>query len=117
VYVDDLIVTGARAEDIDGFKHEMAAHFKMSDLGALSYYLGIEVRQGKEHISLGQRAYAEKLLEHSGMAECKPCATPMEERLKLSKHSTTAKVDATCYWWAALPHAYSAGHRVRGRLC
>ena len=31
------------------------------------------------------------------MAECKPCATPMEERLKLSKHSTAAKVDATCY--------------------
>ena len=44
VYVDDLIITGMRAEDIDGFKHEMAAHFKMSDLGALSYYLGIEVR-------------------------------------------------------------------------
>ena len=31
------------------------------------------------------------------MAECKPCATPMEERLKLSKHSTAAKVDATRY--------------------
>jgi hypothetical protein len=87
VYVDDLIVTGAQAEDIDGFKREMAARFKMSDLGALSYYLGIEVRQGKEHISLGQRADAEKLLERSGMAECKPCATPVEERLKLSKHS------------------------------
>ena len=112
VYVDDLIITGAWAKDIDGFKCEMAAHFKMSDLGALSYYLGIEVRQGKEHISLGQRAYAEKLLEHRGMAECKPCATLMEERLKLSKHSMAAKVDATRYrsivGWAALPHAYSA---------
>ncbi|XP_066380229.1 uncharacterized mitochondrial protein AtMg00810-like [Miscanthus floridulus] len=75
----------------------MAAHFKMSDLGALSYYLDIEVRQGKEHISLGQRTYAEKLLERSGIAECKPCTTPMVERLKLSKHSTTAKVDATRY--------------------
>jgi hypothetical protein len=46
---------------------------------------------------MGQRAYAEKLLEHGGMAECKPCVTLMEERLKLSKHSTAAKVDATCY--------------------
>ena len=27
LYVNDLIVTGARAEDIDSFKHEMAAHF------------------------------------------------------------------------------------------
>ena len=73
VYVDDLIVTGARTEDINGFKHEMAAHFRMSDLGALSYYLGIEVRQGKEELTLGQSAYASKLLERSGMAECKPC--------------------------------------------
>ena len=27
MYVDDLIVTGARAEDIDSFKREMVAHF------------------------------------------------------------------------------------------
>ncbi|XP_066324565.1 secreted RxLR effector protein 161-like [Miscanthus floridulus] len=75
----------------------MAAHFKMSDLGVLSYYLSIEVRQGKQSISLGQRAYIEKLLERGGMAECKPCATLIEERLKLSKHSTAAKVDTTRY--------------------
>ena len=54
VYVDDLIITGARAEDIDRFKHEMTARFRMSDLGALSYYLGIEVRQGKEELSSGR---------------------------------------------------------------
>ncbi|XP_066316822.1 secreted RxLR effector protein 161-like [Miscanthus floridulus] len=31
------------------------------------------------------------------MAECKPCVTPMEERLKLTKTSTAAMVDATLY--------------------
>ena len=31
------------------------------------------------------------------MVECKPCVTPMEERLKLTKASTAAKVDATLY--------------------
>ena len=31
------------------------------------------------------------------MAESKPCTTPMEEQLKLSKHSTAAKVDTTRY--------------------
>ena len=40
---------------------------------------------------LSQSAYASKLLERSGMAECKPCVTPMEQRLKLTK------VDATLY--------------------
>ena len=43
----------------------------MSDVGALSYYLGIEVRQGKEELMLGQSAYVSKLLERSGMAESK----------------------------------------------
>ena len=69
----------------------------MSDLGALSYYLGIEVTQGKEALTLGQSAYILKLLEQSGMVECKPYVTPMEERLKLTKVSTAAKVDATLY--------------------
>ena len=97
VYVDDLIVTGARVEDIDSFEREMAARFRMSDLAVFFYYLGIEVRQWKEALTLGQSAYASKLLERSGMAECKPCVTPMEERLKLTKASTATKVDATLY--------------------
>ena len=62
MYVDDLIVTGMRTEDINSFKCKMAARFRMSDLGALFYYLGIEVRQGKEALTLGQSAYASKLL-------------------------------------------------------
>lgn len=41
VYVDDLIITEAWEEDINGFKHKMAARSRMSDLGLLSYYLGI----------------------------------------------------------------------------
>ena len=55
------------------------------------------MRQGKEALTLGQSAYASKLLERSGMAECKSCVIPMEERLKLTKASTVAKVDATLY--------------------
>ncbi|XP_066344131.1 uncharacterized mitochondrial protein AtMg00810-like [Miscanthus floridulus] len=91
MYVDDLIVTGMRTEDINSFKREMTARFRMSDLGTLSDYLGIEVRQGKEELTLGQSAYASKLLERSGMTECKSCVTLMEERLKVTKASTTAK--------------------------
>ena len=97
MYVDDLIVTGAHAKDINNFKIEMVARFRMNDLGALSYSLGIEVRQAKEALTLGQTAYALKLLERSGMDECKPCVTPMEERLNLTKAITAVMVDATLY--------------------
>ena len=91
----------------------------MSDLGALSYYLGIEVRQGKEALTLGQRAYASKLLERSDMAECKPCVTPMEEQLKPMKASTTTKVDTTLLEHrrrSMLPSPHEARHCVRRGL-
>lgn len=69
VYVDDLIVTGGSTLEIAKFKQEMTDRFKMSDLGLLSY-LGIEVTQQSGKIMLCQSAYAAKLLEKAGMADC-----------------------------------------------
>jgi hypothetical protein len=43
VYVDDLMIMGADSGDIKKFKPEMENVFRMSDLGLLRYYLGIEV--------------------------------------------------------------------------
>ncbi|WVZ81039.1 hypothetical protein U9M48_028466 [Paspalum notatum var. saurae] len=97
VYVDDLVVTGASEHDIIAFKQEMKKLFRMSDLGLLTYYLGIEVEQGTDSITLRQSAYARKLLERSCIAGCRANKTPMEEKIKLSKASTAAKVDATGY--------------------
>jgi hypothetical protein len=67
--------------------------FRMSDLGVLSYYMGIEVRQGLKGIELCQSAYAGKLLEKAGMSSCNPCAVPMEPKLKLSKKGNSSPVD------------------------
>lgn len=97
VYVDDLVITGASSDDIKQFKKEMADTFKMSDLGLLHYYLGIEVKQSTSGISLSQGAYATKILEKSGMAGSNPCQIPMEPRLKLSKQSSEPLVDATMF--------------------
>src|SRR6266542_1322743 len=71
--------------------------FRMSNLGLLRYYLGIEVRQGVDGISITQTAYANKILEQAGMVGCNPCHSPMESRLKLSKKSTAAVTDTTAY--------------------
>jgi hypothetical protein len=43
VYVDDLVITGSDRSVIDVLKEVMKRMFAMSDLGLLSYYLGIEV--------------------------------------------------------------------------
>lgn len=97
IYVDDLILTGIDTGELRQFKEEMKNSFKMSDLGLLSYYLGIEVQQHPEMITLGQSAYAAKLLEKACLADCNPVHAPMENRLKLSTSSTAPEVDATLY--------------------
>jgi hypothetical protein len=97
VYVDDLIIIGSSSSNIKTFKNQMVVTFKMSDIGLLSYYLGIEVKQGSEGIALSQSNYARKLLEKGGMQDCNPCQIPMEPRLKLSKTSSNPSVDSTEY--------------------
>uniref|UniRef100_A0ACD6AJ28 Uncharacterized protein n=1 Tax=Avena sativa TaxID=4498 RepID=A0ACD6AJ28_AVESA len=69
----------------------------MSDLGLLSFYLGIEVHQDHSGITLRQTAYAKRVVELAGLTDCNPALTLMEERLKLSRDSTTEEVDATQY--------------------
>jgi hypothetical protein len=97
VYVDDLMVTGSSIDGIKQFKIEMVNAFKMSDLGLLHYYLGIEVRQSFKGIALCQKAYAEKIVEMCGLQDCNSNHTPMESRLKLSKQSFEPVVDNTLY--------------------
>jgi hypothetical protein len=97
VYVDDLVIAGSSVSSIKRFKDQMSSLFKMSDLGLLSYYLRIEVKQGGDGISLSQGNYARKILEKAGLEGCKSCVVPMQQKLKLSKESNTPIVDATGY--------------------
>jgi len=97
VYVDDLFVTGTSLEVINNFKAEMSSRFDMSDLGKLSYYLGIEVIQHNEGIMLNQTRYALKILEEAGMQDCNMVHTPMENGLQLSKSEHEKNVDATTF--------------------
>ena len=78
VYVNDLIISGPDVKGIRVFKSEMKKKFSMSDLGLLSYYLGIEVKQDANGITLCQSSYAAKILESAGMSNCNSCETPME---------------------------------------
>ncbi|GJW10007.1 reverse transcriptase [Tanacetum coccineum] len=48
LYVDDLIFTGNSQSMIDELKKSMTREFEMTDIGLMSYYLGIEVKQTDE---------------------------------------------------------------------
>lgn len=97
VYVDDLLVTGSNRSKVEEFKLRMNQQFEMSNLGLLSFYLGIEVNQASSFTTLKQSAYARKLLEKSGMMYCNPSKFPMEHKLQLDKDEGGKLVDATEY--------------------
>ena len=97
IYVDDLFVTENSLKAIMEFKKGMANKFDMSDLGKLTYYLGIEVKQSSEGIEIKQEAYASRILKGAGMDDCNSSQIPMEFGLKLSIADDEAEVDATVY--------------------
>jgi len=51
VYVDGLLITGTKEDEVEAFKKEMKATFQMSYLGLLSY-LGVEIHQDSSSITL-----------------------------------------------------------------
>lgn len=95
VYVDDLLVTGTNISTVNKFKRQMTREFDMSDLGKLSHYLGIEVKQEKDYIELSQSAYAKRIMQKVGLLECNPAKYPMEEKIQLTKDEGGKPVNPT----------------------
>ena len=71
----------------------MAMEFEVKDLRTLKYFLGMEVARSKTGISISQRKYMLDLLEETGMLDCKPIKTPIEQggKAKLIEGDTVDK--------------------------
>ncbi|XP_021979282.1 uncharacterized mitochondrial protein AtMg00810-like [Helianthus annuus] len=97
IYVDDLIVTRSSEDKILEFKQKMKLIFDMSDMGKLSYYLGMEVDQRKDDITIKQESYAIKILKMAGMQDCNAAKWPMNPKPQLTKDEAGKEVDPTEY--------------------
>ncbi|KAI3788698.1 hypothetical protein L2E82_01471 [Cichorium intybus] len=82
---------------IEEFKKAMMSKFEMTDMGKLSYFLGLEVHQSTRGIHMSQQKYATDLLKQFGMMDCKPTSTPMNINEKLTAEDGTGKADARSY--------------------
>ena len=84
IYVDDLILTSSDPNLINHVKSNLKNKFEMIDFGHLHYFLGLQVLQSKEGISLSQSRYACDLLCHFHLEDCKPAPSPFQSGTKLS---------------------------------
>ena len=97
VYVDD-IVFGATIDDrAIEFSKEMKKEFKMSMVGELTFFLGLQVKQKKEGIFVSQEKYARNIVKKFGLDSKKHASTPMNSSAKLNVDSSRVKVSPTLY--------------------
>ena len=66
--------------------------FEMTDLGLVSYFFGIEIKQTQDEVFICQRKYAKEILQNFQMEDCKAMNTPMNKKDKLVKDDDSAKV-------------------------
>ena len=52
-------------------------------MGQLIYFLGIEVAQSRDGISISQRKFTLDILEETSLLDSKPVDTPMDPNIKL----------------------------------
>eukprot|EP00253_Pinus_taeda_P005213 PITA_05213 len=97
LYVDDLILTGSDTNLINHVKSSLKTKFEMRDLGHMHYFLGLQVLQSKEGISLSQSKYVYDLLHHFHMEDYKPAPSPFQSRAKPSVTCTSTQLGGTLY--------------------
>ena len=78
-------------------KRRLVVEFEMKYLGMMHYFLGMEVSQNADGISLGQGKYVVEILKRFRMMDCKAMTTSMTSNLKLLSDASSESVDAMIY--------------------
>ncbi|GJT95057.1 retrovirus-related pol polyprotein from transposon TNT 1-94 [Tanacetum coccineum] len=85
VYVNDIIFAASTPELCDLFAKIICSKFKMSMMGKISFFVGLQNFQNPRGIFINQTKYALESLNKYGFDSCDPVDTPMVEKSKLDE--------------------------------
>ncbi|GJW54940.1 retrovirus-related pol polyprotein from transposon TNT 1-94 [Tanacetum coccineum] len=97
IYVDDIIFASTNTAMCNEFANLMTTKFKMSMMGQMSFFLGLQISQSPRGIFLNQSKYASKIIKKYGLLTSDFVDTPMIEKNKLDEDLHGTPVDATLY--------------------
>ncbi|GJV88672.1 retrovirus-related pol polyprotein from transposon TNT 1-94 [Tanacetum coccineum] len=97
IYVNDIIFAASTPELCDLFAQIMCSELKMSMMGKISFFLGLQISQSLRGIFINQSEYAFKSLKKYGFDSCDPVDTPMVEKSKLDEDKERKVVDLSHY--------------------
>ncbi|GKC77692.1 copia protein [Tanacetum coccineum] len=96
-YVDDIIFAASTPELCDPFAKIMCSKFKMSIMGKILFFLGLQISQSPRGIFINQSKYTLESLKKYGFDTCDPVDTPMVEISKLDEDKKGKAVDPSHY--------------------
>ena len=96
LYVDDIILTASSPSLVKKVISCLASEFAMTDLGPLSFFLGIAASRNASGLFLSQSAFAREILARADMTTCNACNTPADTKSKLSPEGQPVS-DPTLY--------------------
>ncbi|GKB51150.1 retrovirus-related pol polyprotein from transposon TNT 1-94 [Tanacetum coccineum] len=96
-YVDDIIFASTDPALCETFSEIMCSKFKMSMMGKMSFFLGLQISQSPRGIFLNQSKYALEIIKKYEIESSDPVDTPMVEKSKLDADPQGKEVDPTHY--------------------
>lgn len=97
VNVDDIMVGCENEQYIDCVYQSLKKCFEITDLGDLSYFLGLEIKRESGDYSVSLEGYIDKLIDKFGLSEAKVAKTPMDEGFLKVDDTSAALADETKY--------------------
>nr|GEY37958.1 retrovirus-related Pol polyprotein from transposon TNT 1-94 [Tanacetum cinerariifolium] len=110
IYVDDIIFASTYPKSCEIFANKMSSTFKMSMMGQMSFFLGLQISQNPRGIFMNQIKYALEILKKYGLESSTPVDTPMVKKSKLDKDRQEKLVDPThfCRMVSSLMYLYAS---------
>ncbi|WVZ81277.1 hypothetical protein U9M48_028670 [Paspalum notatum var. saurae] len=97
IYVDDILFGGSSHALCSKFSKQMSREFKMSMMGELQFFLGLQIRQTPQDTFVHQSKYTRDLLRKFEMADASPQMTPMSTSTALDADEDGKEVDQKVY--------------------
>jgi hypothetical protein len=97
IYVDDIIFGSTQDKLCKEFEALMHQKFKMSSMGELTFFLGLQVKQQQTGIFINQSKYVNDILLKFGFKDVKAASTPMETHKSLSADLEGEDIDVHLY--------------------
>lgn len=118
LYVDDMLIAGADASEMDKLKKQLSERFSTKDLGEAKQILGmrIELEKATRKLYLSQANYIQNVLGRFNMDDSKPMSVPLDSHFKLSKKESPSSKEKRAQMMK-IPYVSAIGSIMYAMVC